>query len=63
MDIFAIARNPEGLTNDEIAVQLEKSLEGRKLENVLIIPPDFTRYHSNAAVCHDHAFAMRWFKQ
>ena len=48
MDLFTIAQKPEGLTNDEIAVQLEKSLEGRELKNVLIIPPDFTRYHSNA---------------
>ena len=48
MDLFTIAQNAEGLTNDEIAVQLEKSLEGLELKNVLIIPPDFTRYHSNA---------------
>ena len=48
MDLFTVAKSAEGLTNDEIAVQLEKSLEGRELKNVLIIPPDFTRYHSNA---------------
>ena len=48
MDLFTIAQNAEGLSNEEIAVQLEKSLEGRTLKNVLIIPPDFTRYHSNA---------------
>ena len=48
MDLFSIAQGKEGFTNGEIAVQLEKSLEGRELRNVLIIPPDFTRYHSNA---------------
>ena len=48
MDLFTIAQNEAGLSNEEIAAQLEKSLEGRTLKNVLIIPPDFTRYHSNA---------------
>ena len=48
MDLFTVATAEGGLTNEEIAVQLEKSLEGRKLSKVLIIPPDFTRYHSNA---------------
>ena len=48
MDLFTIAQNEAGLSNEEIAAQLEKSLEGRTLKNVLIIPPDFTRYHLNA---------------
>jgi nickel-dependent lactate racemase len=48
MDLFTVAQNEAGLSNAEIAAQLEKSLEGRTLRKVLIIPPDFTRYHSNA---------------
>ena len=48
MDIFKIADNEQGLSNDEIAKLLEQSLEGRTLKNVLVIPPDFTRFHSNA---------------
>jgi len=53
MDIFKIAANDEGLANDEIAGLLEQALadwEQRKgaVRNVLIIPPDFTRFHSNA---------------
>ena len=48
MDIFKIADNEKGLSNDEIAKLLEQSLEGRTLKNVLVIPPDFTRFHSNA---------------
>ena len=48
MDIFRVAEGEMGLSNGEIASLLEKSLEGRALRNVLIIPPDFTRYHSNA---------------
>jgi nickel-dependent lactate racemase len=48
MNIFETAKTAEGLSNDEIAKLLERSLEGRELKNVLIIPPDFTRFHSNA---------------
>ena len=36
------------MTKDEIRAALEASLEGRTLNHVLIIPPDFTRFHSNA---------------
>ena len=53
MDIFEIAKTEQGLTNDEIEVLLGKALsdwEARKgkVRNALIIPPDFTRFHSNA---------------
>ena len=53
MDIFKTAENEAGLTNDEIAALLEKALadwQARKgaVKNALIIPPDFTRFHSNA---------------
>ena len=52
-DIFKTAAGDEGLSNAEIAAELEKALaaweaEKGELKNVLIIPPDFTRYHSNA---------------
>ena len=36
------------MTREEIKVALEQSLEGKSLKHVLIIPPDFTRFHSNA---------------
>ncbi len=48
MEIFLKAKNDEGLSHEEIKEALLLSLEGKKLENVLIIPPDFTRFHSNA---------------
>ena len=50
MDIFKTATADTGLSNDEIAAALAQSLEGRAFPHgkVLIIPPDFTRYHSNA---------------
>ena len=48
MDIFRIADNELGLSAEEIKSSLLASLEGRKLSNVLILPPDYTRFHSNA---------------
>ncbi|MDO5440961.1 MAG: lactate racemase domain-containing protein [Bacillota bacterium] len=38
----------ESLSEKEITDALIKSLEGKALKKVLIIPPDFTRFHSNA---------------
>ena len=38
------------LTKEEIRQSLIGSLDGRTLNHVLIIPPDFTRFHSNAGV-------------
>ena len=53
MDIFRIAQTEDGLSNEEIAKLLEEALadwEKNKgaVKNALIIPPDFTRFHSNA---------------
>ena len=53
MDIFKIAEAESGFSNDEIAALLEKALadwESRKgaVKKALLIPPDFTRFHSNA---------------
>ena len=47
-DIYLIAENEGGLSQEEIKTALLKSLEGRSLKKVLILPPDFTRFHSNA---------------
>ena len=53
MDIFKVADAEGGLSNDEIEKLLGEALadwEARKgaVRNALIIPPDFTRFHSNA---------------
>ena len=52
MDIFKIASDGNGLTNAAIEATLAQALDqaagGRNLKNVLILPPDFTRFHSNA---------------
>jgi nickel-dependent lactate racemase len=47
-DIYRIAEAETGLTPEEIKEALLASLEGRTLKKVLILPPDFTRFHSNA---------------
>ena len=47
-DIIRISEAPEGLSEAEIRGALLESLAGRTLRKVLILPPDFTRFHSNA---------------
>jgi len=48
MDLFKTASLESGLTREELLAAVEQSLEGRDLKKVLILPPDFTRFHSNA---------------
>lgn len=48
MNIFKVSANEDGLTKAQIREALLDSLRGRALKKVLILPPDFTRYHSNA---------------
>ena len=48
MENFIYAKDENGLSLEEIKAALLKSIEGRTLKNALIIPPDFTRFHSNA---------------
>ena len=48
MDIFKTASVEVGLTPEEIKAALLESLEGRTVKHALILPPDFTRFHSNA---------------
>ena len=48
MEIFRTASREEGLSPEEIREALAQSLEGRTVRRALILPPDYTRYHSNA---------------
>ena len=48
MENFVYAASEQGLSREEIRSALLQSLEGRTLRHALIIPPDFTRFHSNA---------------
>ena len=51
-DTFTVAASDAGLTDDEIRAALtqalQPALDAGELRNVLILPPDFTRFHSNA---------------
>lgn len=47
-DIYLISESNNALTQEEIKTALLSSLEGRSLKKVLILPPDFTRFHSGA---------------
>ena len=48
MEHFVYADTEQGLSSEAIRDALLKSLEGRTLKHVLIIPPDYTRFHSNS---------------
>lgn len=48
MEHFVYEQGEGGLSREEIRAALLESLEGRTLHRVLILPPDFTRFHSNA---------------
>ena len=47
-ELYLTARGEEGLSREEIENALLQCLEGRTPRRVLILPPDFTRFHSNA---------------
>lgn len=47
MDIF-LKSEKDTLTPTEIEDALVQSIAGREIKKVLLIPPDFTRFHSNA---------------
>lgn len=48
MDLSYLEQAETGLTPEQIRTALLESLAGQELKKVLIIPPDFTRFHSNA---------------
>ena len=41
-----ILNSSGGISADELRGALEKSLEGKELKKVLILPPDYTRLYS-----------------
>ena len=48
MELYRIDQSGNGLSEREICDALIASLEGRTVKRVLILPPDFTRFHSGA---------------
>jgi len=62
MELFVRATRPDGLTKAEIRKAIAESLNGKILQKVLLIPPDFTRFHSNAGFitnCYYHLLCDR----
>ncbi len=47
-DIYRIATTADGLSANEIRAALDAALAGRTVRKALLLPPDYTRYHSNA---------------
>lgn len=50
VNISLVSPREEGLTREEIEDALSRALAGRACRKVLIVPPDFTRFHSNAGL-------------
>lgn len=50
MELFKVASREEGLSRQELSSAVLESLQGRSLKKVLLLPPDFTRFHSNAGL-------------
>lgn len=48
MELYRVADRPEGLTEGEIRDCLLRALEEKQPRRVLILPPDYTRFHSGA---------------
>ena len=48
MDLCLRAQTEAGLTDGELKAALTTLLSTRPAKRVLILPPDFTRYHSKA---------------
>ena len=44
MELFIYENDEHGLNREEIIRTIRRSLEGRRLNKVLLIPPDFTRF-------------------
>ena len=60
LDSYNYAKTERGITDPALREILEKSLSDctDKLRHVLILPPDFTRYHSNAGRITWHIYDM-----
>ena len=48
MRLYSVSQRAEGLTPQEILQQVRASLEGLRPRRALLLPPDYTRYFSNA---------------
>ena len=49
-EIFLKSNKDHGLSVSEIKEAIRQSLEGKQVKKVLLVPPDFTRFYSNAGL-------------
>lgn len=49
-ELYIKEKDNKGLSKEEIRKAIEQSLDLKKLKKVLIVPPDFTRFYSNAGL-------------
>lgn len=49
-EIFLKSNKDHGLSVSEIKEAIKQSLEGKQVKKVLLVPPDFTRFYSNAGL-------------
>ena len=56
MDQFCYAEDERGLSRAELEAALLKSLDGRSVKRALIVPPDFTRFHSQAGLLSEYYY-------
>lgn len=50
MELNLTAKDESGLSKNQIIEALKQTIEGKVLKKVLLIPPDFTRFYSNAGL-------------
>ena len=50
MELFLYEKSESGLSVEEMRQALLQSLVGLTLQKVLLLPPDYTRLHSNAGL-------------
>ena len=50
MELYRISEQETGFSDEEIRGMLLEAVQDKHPEKVLIIPPDYTRYHSNAGL-------------
>jgi len=58
MDIFLKANSQAGLSDKKIKAALTKSVAGLISGKVLLVPPDFTRFHSNAGLITNYYYHL-----
>src|SRR3989339_1164205 len=49
-EIYLKELNDQGLSVEQIKDAVKQSIHGKSLKKVLLVPPDFTRFYSNAGL-------------